>query len=986
MNYTSFASLLIAMLSAFMGQFVYHKNPKSILNRLFFLSSILLSYETFCEFMYRQALSHDVAFFWLRMASLWPFAAAFLIHFSLVFTEKKKLLSNTFTYIALYFPALVVSILIAFSDWILKEAVMSASGWTFQLVYSPVTLGVAVWILCLIGLFLLINIRFIYKARDKIKKKQVLITTICVMLTLAISAAYRWLESSVQARLPEVGSVAVFLLSVSIGYVVWKYKLFYLDIQTSSDAIIRTLADAMLLVDNEGVIVKTNPAAAKLLQYRENFLEGMKLKSILGDQDLLKKIRTKQLLKDGSLKYIETYIRQKNEEFIPVGLSISVVKDDFNREQGMIYVFRDLTERRKIEEELWKYRNRLEKMVESRTIELTKVNTKLRDEIERCKLLEQNVRESQERYRSLIEEQQESVIRWDMDTTLTFVNTSNSKLLKMEKEELIGKKWILMIPKAYRRKIQEDLEELKQKPRELRYQTPVMDSRGNIIWLDWLAKPLYDEKGDVKEYQASGRDITDQKSIEEELEKAQGRIRAIYESANQIAFIITDLGTPVPKITEFSPGAEKIFGYDRDDVIDKPMGILCTPEEARKIPEFYKKIKNKRTAISSFTTMYRNGNEPFHAFHTAYPLLDTDGEMYSVLTTTVDMSELKKMQDAVTESQLRQKAILENIPDMAWMKDKDSKYIAVNEAFCKAFGKRSEDIIGKNDFDLSEKELALFYRKVDQEVMHSGTRKIIEEPLVVKGGKVKIIAETIKTPVWDEKGEIIGTTGIARDITQRKQSEDIVRRSLAEKETLLQEIHHRLKNNLQVISGILYLEARKVNDKNVEEIIRHSISRLDTMAMIHAQLYEYNRHGEVDMNAFLKRLSGYLLQIYQSPGREFKIDCEATGVCLTINQAMPLGLMVNEMITNSIIHGFKDKTKGLISIRMTERNFRVRFLYEDDGSGMKEKVDISKAESMGFQLIYNLGCQLSAIMKVTSLKAMKYDMEFDNILSAAGEV
>lgn len=984
MQYTSLASLLISIFSTFLGQFIFNKNPKSTLNRLYFVFCILLAYGTFCEFMYRQTLDHDIAFVWIKMASEWPFVFPLLAHLSLVFTDNRKFLNNAFTYVGLYFPALIVFFLVAFTDLVVRDSVMGVSGWTYLFAASPATLAVLIWVLVLGALFFFINIRFYLESRDRIKKKQVLIISLGSVLTIVLTIAYKLTGDFFRLKLPEAGSVAVLTMMMSIGYAIWKYKMFYLDIQTSSDTIIRTLADAMLLVNNEGEVVKANPAASKMLLYRENLLEGMKLKDILGDQELYKKLKTRQMAKEGVLNYIETYFSRKDGEYVPVGLSVSTVKDEFGRDQGMVYMFRDLTERRKIEEELWKYRNRLEKMVESRTIELTKVNSKLVAEIDRCKVLEENLRESQEQYRGLVEEQREAVTRWKLDSTLTFVNSSCCKMLKMEKEELLGKKWILIIPKAFRRQIQQDLDELQEKPEEFQYQTPALDSKGQMLWLDWLAKPICDESGAVVEYQSTGRDITAQKNVEKELEKAQGRIKAIYESANQIAFVITDLEMPNPRITEFSPGAEKIFDYDRDEVIGKPLGILSNSADARRFPEFYKKIRNSSAGLSAFVTMIRNGNEPFHAFHTAYPLLDTEGEVYSVLITIVDMSELKKMQDEVASYQSQQRAILDNLPDIAWLKDKNSNFIAVNEAFGKSFGVKPSEMSGKNDYDIADKPMAEHYREDDREVMRTGKKKVIEEPLVIKGGKT-IIIETIKTPFRNDKGEIVGTAGIARDITLRKKADEIVRKALAEKETLLQEIHHRLKNNLQVISGILYLESRKVNDKNVEEIIRHSISRLDTMAMIHSQLYEYNRHGEVDMDSFLKRLSGYLMQIYQSPGKAINIDCEAPGVSLSINQAMPLGLMVNEMITNSIVHGFRDRVKGSITVRMTEKNFRVRFLYEDNGPGMKEKVDVSTAQSMGFQLIYNLSSQLSAILKVTSRNAMKYDMEFENIISAARE-
>ena len=127
-------------------------------------------------------------------------------------------------------------------------------------------------------------------------------------------------------------------------------------------------------------------------------------------------------------------------------------------------------------------------------------------------------------------------------------------------------------------------------------------------------------------------------------------------------------------------------------------------------------------------------------------------------------------EEALLKSEFQRRAILDNIPDIAWLKDKESRFVAVNEPFGKACGFVPEDLVGKTDLDIWPRELAERYRADDKEVMDSGKRKRVEEPLADKEGKIKWI-ETIKTPVYNEKGEVIGTTGIARDITERKQIE-----------------------------------------------------------------------------------------------------------------------------------------------------------------------------------------------------------------------
>lgn len=141
-----------------------------------------------------------------------------------------------------------------------------------------------------------------------------------------------------------------------------------------------------------------------------------------------------------------------------------------------------------------------------------------------------------------------------------------------------------------------------------------------------------------------------------------------------------------------------------------------------------------------------------------------------------EISERKRIDSRLQRTLIRQKAILDNIPDMAWLKDKEGKFLAVNGPFARGCGRSREELLGKTDFDFWPQELAQRYREDDEQVMKTGERKKIEETLVhTKGRDVWI--ETIKSPIYDEKGDVMGTTGIARDITERKKmAEDLERR------------------------------------------------------------------------------------------------------------------------------------------------------------------------------------------------------------------
>jgi PAS domain S-box-containing protein len=199
----------------------------------------------------------------------------------------------------------------------------------------------------------------------------------------------------------------------------------------------------------------------------------------------------------------------------------------------------------------------------------------------------------------------------------------------------------------------------------------------------------------------------------------------------------------------------------------------------------------------------------------------------------LELTERKRAEETLRESQRWQKAILDNIPDIAWLKDREGKFIAANESLGQACGVKPEDLVGKTDFDIWQMDLAEKYGSDDKEVIQSGKRKQVEEPLVDKDGKTTWI-ETIKTPIWDDRGELVGITGIARDITERKQVEKDKRNLEVQLQqaqkmeaigTLAGGIAHDFNNILSAIIGYSELEYWNAREKgqtrsNLDQVLK----------------------------------------------------------------------------------------------------------------------------------------------------------------------
>ncbi len=301
---------------------------------------------------------------------------------------------------------------------------------------------------------------------------------------------------------------------------------------------------------------------------------------------------------------------------------------------------------------------------------------------------------------------------------------------------------------------------------------------------------------------------------------------------------------------------EKMTGYTFDEYVLKGGWLAHVhPDDVEKdTRDMEKLLKNEDVINSEIRTFAKNGEIRWERIF-AHPVWhSTENRLKGIIGAVQDVTIQKKAENLLKETLLQQNAILDNIPDMAWLKDIDSRYIAVNEQFSKACGQKIENIIGKTDHEVWEKSFADKYRTDDLEVIHSGQRRQVEEIQSDHEGR-EYWVETIKTPIRNSQGEIIGTTGIAREITERKKAEIEREKLIAELETKNTELErftytvsHDLKSPLVTITGFLsYLEkdARNGNfesfNKDVDRI-KHAVQKMQELLK---DLLELSRIGRL---------------------------------------------------------------------------------------------------------------------------------------------
>jgi PAS domain S-box-containing protein len=356
MNVFALISLLAAAAPVFLGTFVLYKSPREAPNRYFFLYNIAGACASFAEFEYRQAGSFDSALFWMRAGFLWIFAIPLELHFVMHFTERTKLVEKKSTRLLLYVPALVFSTLWATGLMSIKP-VSVYWGWTYVRPQKNMfmdLLGIYVAIISSYELFLCLQYYLRKAEHQKKQQTRLILTGFIITLILVLTTEPGGLLTHLKVQVPKLTSIGFVIESALLAYAIWKYELFALTPATAAESIIATLADALFLVNPEGRIVTANRATLKLLGYKEHELIDQPVDMILTQKETAgsRPTQYEQLLTTDSIYDTETTLVTKGAKKIPVSLSASTVRDGQGAKQGVVYVSRDLTERKRVEEQI----------------------------------------------------------------------------------------------------------------------------------------------------------------------------------------------------------------------------------------------------------------------------------------------------------------------------------------------------------------------------------------------------------------------------------------------------------------------------------------------------------------------------------------------------------------------------------------------------------------------------------------------------------
>lgn len=401
-----------------------------------------------------------------------------------------------------------------------------------------------------------------------------------------------------------------------------------------------------------------------------------------------------------------------------------------------------------------------------------------------------------------------------------------------------------------------------------------------------------------------------------------------------------------------------LLGIGKDDWAGKTYHDLHTPDDSL---SFMSDLNHVFTSGTLQTKEIKSGRQ--YLLRILNPVIDPDsGSVIAVTNIIRDITSQKNTERSLIENEKRYRLLLLNASDAIVLFElkgsHPGKIVEVNELSGELLGYSCDELLAMTVRDFGITRSQEKFRDIYLELINT-SHVVFETELLTKSGNLLPVEISARLFTFLDTPTVLASI---RDISQRKASERELRNSLLEKQLLLKEIHHRVKNNLQVIISLLNLQSRYVDDPRILAIISESQHRVKAMALVHEQLYQTRRFAGINIRDYIPSLTGNLMNTFCRPNQKISMDISVDDIWIPIDIAIPLGLIISELVSNSMKYAFPDSSDGLIRIALTTKDDQCTLVISDDGVGMPENFDWERAHSLGLRLVRMLLKQIQGTL------------------------
>lgn len=697
--------------------------------------------------------------------------------------------------------------------------------------------------------------------------------------------------------------------------------------------IFTTSYDCIAILNSEGEYVEQNAAHQKLFGLSDFDIMG-ETPSVIFGEERFKRIMDR--LKEKGAYTGEVSVVDKNSAELTTTLSAFALRKNILKPANYFYILRKITKGENVDEELKK---------------------------------------SEHKYRQLIENSLQAIVIIQ-DFKIVYTNKSFSRITGYTIDELLS-----FTPKETMNLVHPDDQEmvwgnLKKRIIGLdippHYQFKGVSKDGSTKILDlYVSKTDFEGKPAI---QGFFLDITDQVAAQQALEKSDQNYKILIENQTDLIIKVD----PEGRFLFVSPSYCELFGKKEEELLGKYFLPLVHEEDRKKTEDAMERLKEPpHSCYIEQRALTSKGWRWLAWFDQA--LVNKNGKITAVIGSGRDIDELKKAENNLRERNKYIETILRNLPiGLAVHEINSGKLIFMNKEFQEIYGWPEEEIPTVKTFlnkVYPDAELRKnISSKITADIKGKKPENLFWDNIEVKsknGEKKYVSAKNI--PLYDQN-LIISTV---QDITKRITADRQIQNSLKEKEILLREIHHRVKNNLQTISSLLDLQAESIKDSAALEAFRSSQSRIRSMALIHERLYKSESLSRIKAQEYIKNLTDYLEATYDSRAGNIKLTTNVQNILLNLDTAIPCGLIINELVSNSMKYAFPGEQVGTIEVSLLVSSAdSISLSVKDDGIGIPTDITIENSPSLGLQLVHLLAKQIYGTLKTERKNGTRVEIIF----------